>query len=121
MLEFEVRWQNQDNGCYLVNIPVYAEKWLWALSKRKWNYIRACILNKSISGSEYNFNILLINFTEHKCLWKWYAMRSPYIYIVLKYTFKINNAVIYYHIGSTCDPAGTLIRITGAKHSEFLW
>ena len=33
------------------------------------------------------------------------------LYIVLKYIFKINNAVIYYHIGSTCDPAGTLILV----------
>ena len=33
------------------------------------------------------------------------------VYIVVKYTFKINNAVIYYHIGSTCDPAGTLILV----------
>ena len=35
-------------------------------------------------------------------------MRSPYIY---SFKIYINNAVIYYHIGSTCDPAGTLILV----------
>ena len=33
------------------------------------------------------------------------------IYIVLKYIFKINYVVKYYHIGNTCDPAGTLILV----------
>ena len=55
--------------------------------KRERNYIRACILTTSISGSEYY---------------------DESIYILAKYTFKINNVVIYFHIGSACDPAGTL-------------
>ena len=41
------------------------------------------------------------------------------MYIVDKYTFKINNVVMYYHRGSTCDPY-PYTSITDVKHSEFL-
>ena len=44
--------------------------------------------------------------------------RSPYMYIVDKYTFKINNVVMYHHRGSTCDPAGILILVLLTSNTQ---
>ena len=40
------------------------------------------------------------------------------MYIVDKYTFKINNVVMYHHRGSTCDPAGILILVLLTSNTQ---
>ena len=40
------------------------------------------------------------------------------MYIVDKYTFKINNVVTYHHRGSTCDPAGILILVLLTSNTQ---
>ena len=40
------------------------------------------------------------------------------VHIVDKYTFKINNVVMYQHRGSTCDPAGILILVLMTSNTQ---
>ena len=43
------------------------------------------------------------------------------MYIVVKYTFKINYVVTYHNIGSTCDPAGILILVLLMSNTQIFY